>query len=74
MTKQKPAKFGTVFTAIAKIRYIDEVAQRWVTVATCIDTPVAIRKALQKARGDHSGKTLWTFSDLNGSKIPGLHE
>lgn len=68
----KPPALGTVWAAIARIRYIDDTGDtaRWVTVATCIDTPNAIRAALKAARAAHPDKTLWVRSDTGGSYIP----
>ena len=63
----KPQAIGTVWTARARIRYIDAGnPPKWVTVASCIDTPAAIGKALALADKTH---TLWVHSDTNGKYI-----
>lgn len=66
----KPEPLGTVWTATARIRYIDYATMRWVTVSDCIDTPNAIVAALAKARQLHPGKTMWVHSDTEGKYIP----
>lgn len=43
---------------------------KWVIVAVCIDTPNAIAAAIESARIDHPGKTLWVKSEVNGEYIP----
>lgn len=45
----------------AKIKFIDESgdAPRWVTVATCVDSPRHVGEAVAKARKIHKGRTLW---------------
>ena len=66
----KPEKIGTVWTAVARIRYIDDATNKWVTVAKVIDTPNAIKAALVKAWTAHPTKILWVDSDTNGRDIP----
>lgn len=63
---RKPEKLGTVWSAWARIRFIDATTQRWVTVESCIDTPWAINNAFAKARRSHPNKTLWVHSDVDG--------
>jgi hypothetical protein len=68
----RPAKLGTVYTARARIRYIDELAgiPLWVTAWACADTPNATKAALAEARKYHPGVTLWVHSDTNGKYLP----
>lgn len=65
-----PPKLGTIWPAVANIRYIDDSRKQltWVTVAQCMDTPAAIAKAVEDARKKHPLKTLWIF-DINGRRI-----
>ncbi len=65
-----PNPLGTVWAAVARIRYIDDATNRWVTVETCIDTPNAIKAALAEAKTVYPGKTLWVKSDVYGNYIP----
>lgn len=66
----KVFELGTVWTSLAKVKYIDDSGSvlKWVTVASCIDTPVAIAKAVAKAKKSNPGKVLWLFN-LDGKKI-----
>ena len=68
----KPERLGTVWTARALIRIIDDstAPPRWLTVASCIDTPAAIGNAFAAARRNHPGKTLWVHSETRGKYIP----
>jgi len=66
----KPPQLGTVFPYGAKIQFIDEERQKWITVAQCLDTPNAIAEALKKAKLEHPDKTLWVNSVINGRYIP----
>ena len=70
-TATKPASLGTVWESRARIRIIDESGDspKWITVESCIDTPVAIGNALAKARKTHYGKRMWIHSDTQGKRI-----
>lgn len=64
----KTEPIGTVWASRARIQIIDESrgSPRWMTVESCIDTPVAIGNALAKARGNHPDSRLWVKSGTNG--------
>ncbi len=68
----KVEPIGTVWTSRAGIQIIDDSYDppKWVTVESCIDTPVAIGNAFAKARQNHPDETLWVTSDANGRSIP----
>lgn len=75
--KPKPPALGTVWTARARICFIDDSTDppKWATVMAVGDTPAEIAKALKAARAKHPGKTLWVQSDTGGRYIPeGMEE
>lgn len=67
---KKPPMIGTVWTAAAKIRMIDESTMKWVTLAVCIDTPNAIKAAIVAVKKSKPRATIWVHSDTNGKYIP----
>jgi hypothetical protein len=64
MPKQKPttpAPLGTIWIAEAKLQVINTDTMRWETLATCCDTPNAIRQAVRELCKDtrYSSRTIW---------------
>jgi hypothetical protein len=70
MTKKRsaaPPKLGVVFTAKARIQRIDSDTMKWVTLATCSDTPNAIKAAAAKLNVPMT--QLWVVGDVTERKM-----
>jgi len=64
----KPPSLGTIWPYQAKIVYIDDDNPKWVAVSSCLDTPNAIRKELERCAQLYPERTLWVKNHL-GNKI-----
>lgn len=61
----KPATIGTVWTATARIQRIN--GTKWQTIATCMDTPNAIKTAANSLiSAGYRMVDLWVVGDVTG--------
>lgn len=67
---RKPPKLGTIWPVAARIQAIDLATEppRWKTLATCLDTPNAVRAALAEQQAAHPSATLWVDSPSRGGR------
>jgi hypothetical protein len=57
----KPQPLGTVWTATVKLQYIDMDTTKWVTLATCPDTPRHIYEAVDRIKEEMCNKRVPVF-------------